>query len=523
MAEEKSFQGGMVMKKAYSALIVLLLVLTGCSTNPVTGKSEISLISTQQEIAIGEKNYAPSQQAQGGEYYVDRNLQTYVDSVGNKLAAVSDRQLPYEFVVLNNSVPNAWAMPGGKIAVNRGLLVHLEDEAQLAAVLGHEIVHAAARHSAKQMTRGTLIGVGGQILGIVAGQKGYGQIASPLIQMGSAAWMSRYGRSAELESDNYGMEYMAKAGYDPQGAVELQRTFVKLSEGRKSDFFANLFASHPPSEDRVAANIEKAKTLGPGNNFRANYQKAIAQLIKDQPAYEAQDEAIKALNNKDPVAALKQIDSAIKIQPQEGYFWELRGHALAMQDKKRKAERAFSTAIERNDSFFSHYLARGMLRYDRGNKIGAKTDLERSHGLLPTQQSSFALGEIAQESGQQSKALEYYQAAAGSGGDLGKTAQTRVIDIELPTAPAKYIPSQLFVSKKGYLQIALKNNTHLTVTNIRIEITEVLEGNRAGRQAILSGPRSLGAGEQASVPTRIAINESSPRYQVRVVSAKPIR
>ena len=99
-------------------------------------------------------------QVEGGDFDVLPELTTYVNGVGQKLAAVSDRKLPYEFVVLDNSVPNAWALPGGKIAVNRGLLTELTSEAELAAVLGHEIVHAAARHGAKAQERGVLMQAG---------------------------------------------------------------------------------------------------------------------------------------------------------------------------------------------------------------------------------------------------------------------------------------------------------------------------------------------------------------------------
>jgi len=96
--------------------------LAACSVNPVTGDRELILVSGEQEVAMGAQNYAPMQQGQGGIYDVDPVLTQYVQSVGNKLAAASDVKLPYEFVILNNSVPNAWALPGGKIAINRGLL-----------------------------------------------------------------------------------------------------------------------------------------------------------------------------------------------------------------------------------------------------------------------------------------------------------------------------------------------------------------------------------------------------------------
>ena len=111
-----------------SLALLLVLSAAGCAVNPVTGKKELSIISAQQEVSMGAERYQPYQQQQGGRYSVDPELNVYVNSVGQKLARVSDRpNLPYEFVVLNNSVPNAWALPGGKIAVNRGLLDILED------------------------------------------------------------------------------------------------------------------------------------------------------------------------------------------------------------------------------------------------------------------------------------------------------------------------------------------------------------------------------------------------------------
>ena len=133
------------------------LALTGCATNPVTGKTEFNFVGESEEISIGQQQYLPAQQSQGGLYQVDESLTAYVNEVGNRLAAVSDRALPYEFVVINDSSLNAWALPGGKIAINRGLLMQLENEAELAAVLGHEIVHAAARHGAKSVERNMLL------------------------------------------------------------------------------------------------------------------------------------------------------------------------------------------------------------------------------------------------------------------------------------------------------------------------------------------------------------------------------
>ena len=106
---------------------------------------------------MGEQAYSPTRQAQGGDYTVHESVTLYVQQVNNRLVAVSDRDLPFEIVVLNSSIPNAWAMPGGKMAINRGLLTQLNSEAELAAVLGHEMVHSAARHSAKSQERNMLL------------------------------------------------------------------------------------------------------------------------------------------------------------------------------------------------------------------------------------------------------------------------------------------------------------------------------------------------------------------------------
>jgi predicted Zn-dependent protease len=416
----------------YLAIMVLALSATACVVNPVTHREEFSLVSAQQEVAIGSENYAPSQQAQGGRYNLDPGVQTYVAEVGRKLAAVSDRpDLPYEFVVLNNTEPNAWALPGGKIAVNRGLLIYLEDESQLAAVLAHEIVHAAARHSAAQMTRGTLLGAVAQIVGIASQQSGFGELGGMAAQLGSSAWLATYGRGAELEADAYGMDYMARAGYDANGAVKLQQTFVKLSEGKEQDAFSSLFTSHPPSQERVDANLRRAQDLPSGGIVNAKrFQSKTARIRQDEPAYKEQEKAIKALNDEKPDVALGHLDKAINLQPKEAQFWELRGHALAMQKNPAEAERAFSAAIDRNADYFRPFLGRGILRFKAGNNTAAKPDLERSLKLLPTAPATFYLGEIALAANDRDTAAGYYRRVAQDSGEIGKAARARLASLQ---------------------------------------------------------------------------------------------
>ena len=411
----------------FGLLVILSLGIGACAVNPVTGREELSLVSGSEEIAIGEREYGPAQQSQGGPYYLDPKLQDYVRAVGNRLAAASDRQLPYEFVVLDNPVPNAWALPGGKIAVNSGLLLQLHDEAELAAVIGHEIVHAAARHGASQMSKGSLINLGAELLGVAGQQAGLGNLGGQAAQLGAGAWMAHYSREAELEADAYGMDYMARAGYDPQAAVEVQETFVKLAAGGNSDFISGLFASHPPSQERVNANQRRVQNFPPGGarNVEA-YLRATARLRKDAPAYEAEKNALAALKRKDAPGAIKALDQAIAIEPGEGRFWELRGHARAMLEQWSDADADFTKAINCNPGHYRHYLARGALRFERNQYPAAQRDLEESRRLLPTPLASLYLGEIAEANGAMRQADAYYREAAVDNGAVGQEARQRL-------------------------------------------------------------------------------------------------
>lgn len=512
---------GPELRNIYAVCLGAVLLLQGCSVNPVTGKSELSFMSPQQEIAVGEKNYQPSRQSQGGDYYLDETLQTYVTDVGKKLAAVSDQpDLPYEFVVLNNSVPNAWALPGGKIAINRGLLMHLDDESQLAAVLAHEIVHAAARHGASQMTRNTLGSIGVAAVGMgTAGREG-AQLYEMASQLGATAWMARYGRDDELESDYYGMNYMSKAGYEPQGAVELQKTFVTLSETGQTGFISGLFASHPPSIKRVQANSLNAQALPRGRRFKSRYQSAIAQLNLDVEAYAAEEAAIVALSNEDGREALKQLDRAVGIQPREASFWELRGQAWKMLDNQKNAEKAFTTAIGKNPQYFSPYLARGILRHERGQKSIGLADIERSYALLPTAAASYYLGDSAMANQEYEKAASYFKQASSAGGELGKLSRTKLLTARLQLEPQSFISASLSLTQDGYLQIRARNNSPVNMDSVQLQ----LKINRSGRLLML--PNILPAGGEARLNTGIgpiADAARAPAYSVRVVAAKALK
>ncbi len=470
-----------MQKKTLLLLGLLCAYLAGCSVNPVTGKRELVIMSTAQEIELGRQNYLPMQQSQGGAYDVDPELTRYVQGVGNKVAAQSGVNLPYEFVVLNNSVPNAWALPGGKIAINRGLLTELNSEAELAAVLGHEAVHAAARHTAKQQSRAMLMQGGIIATAIATSDNDYGNLAVGGANLLAQLGLARYGRGAELESDRYGMEYMSKAGYDPQGAVELQKTFVRLSEGRPTDWLSGLFASHPPSQERVRANEATAATLQQGGTSgKAEYEAALRQTMLRKPAYDAYDEGRKALAEKNSAKALDLANKAIGLFGGEAHFHALRGDVRLLEDNYDWAITNYNRAIDRRDDFFYYHLQRGLAKKEAGQTDSAVTDLNRSIELLPTAPAHYALGDIEKARGNTANAISHFKVVAKAGGEYGQAATAELVRLELPSNPSAYIARACDADANGNLVVAVRNDTSVALTGIQITVNY---NDSAGRPA----------------------------------------
>jgi len=408
-----------------SLVAPLLLIVGGCTVNPVTGERELGFVSTDREIEIGEQQYVPAQQMQGGPYMVDPGLNRYVSRVGQSLAEVSDRpELPYEFTVINDGTPNAWALPGGKIAIHRGLLVELENEAELAAVLGHEIVHSAARHGAQSMERGMIMQTGLAALSITAADQDYRNLVVGGAGAAAGLLNQSYSREAEREADRFGTRYMARAGYDPQAAVTLQEKFVALSEGRDRGFVEGLFASHPPSEERVENNRELVRKLDAEGRLDGEaYQRQVATLEDDADAYEAYGEGRRALSEGDLDEAWRKAGTAIEAQPREALFHGLRGDVRYRQERWREAVSHYDAALARNERYFRFHLQRGLTHHRLDAPDRARRDLEASNELLPTASAHSTLGDIALDQDRREDAIAHYRVAAGSDSPAGEHAR----------------------------------------------------------------------------------------------------
>ncbi|MDP1932890.1 MAG: M48 family metalloprotease [Gammaproteobacteria bacterium] len=249
--------------------LTCLLVLSSCAINPATGQGNIVMMSERREMEIGKEEHDKVMQSMA--VMTDEQLTAYVNEVGQRLAAVSHRpDLTFTFTVIDSPEINAFALPGGYVYINRGLMAYLNSEAELAAVLGHEIGHITARHAVQQQSSGNLARIAAGVGGVVAAvATGSGYIGSQIMDVGSIwaqAGLSGFGREHELEADSLGAEYLLRAGYDPQAVIRVV-TVLKNQEdfnvkvANKQPSYHGLFATHPRNDTRLQQAVASVGAL----------------------------------------------------------------------------------------------------------------------------------------------------------------------------------------------------------------------------------------------------------------------
>ncbi len=262
-------------------------LVAGCAVNPVTGANQFMMVSEQQEIDI-DKQQSPYQFSNDYGLSQDSRLNAYVNRVGQELAARSHRpRMPYSFSPVNAVYVNAYAFPGGTIAATRGILAELENEAELAALLGHEIGHVNARHTAQQLSKSVLVNLavaGLSVAGSAAGLGSANDALQSLGGLGAGALLAHYSRDNEREADALGMRYMTITGYSPEGMVQLMELLMR-SNRREPNALQVMFSTHPMSSERLA-----------------NARNAIAEYYGGQ-----QGQAINRERYMDETAALRRV------------------------------------------------------------------------------------------------------------------------------------------------------------------------------------------------------------------------
>jgi predicted Zn-dependent protease len=267
------------MKRFIYALnaILIFLLLNSCAKNPVTGKRDFMLMSTNQEIAMGQQSDPEIKNFFG--VYEDEKLQRFITEKGQQMAAVSHRKdLKYQFKIVDSPVVNAFAVPGGYVYFTRGIMAHFNNEAEFAGVLGHEIGHITARHSAKQYSNAMLAQIGlaaGMIFAPELAQ--FGDIASQGVQL----LFLKFGRDAESQSDKLGVEYSTKIGYDAQEMAGFFDTLDRLRKNAGGEEVPTFLSTHPDPLDRekkVAKLADEWKAKVNGTNLKVNQDSYLRMI-----------------------------------------------------------------------------------------------------------------------------------------------------------------------------------------------------------------------------------------------------
>ena len=266
--------------KTILLLIFISLYFCSCATTGPGGKTSLIIIPTSQEVAIGSgmaEEVSKTEKTLG-----DIVWQNYLTEVGQRIVKVSDRRdIEYHFTVIESDQINAFAAPGGFVYFYTGLLREMNSEAEMAAVMAHEISHVVARHGIKRVQQA----LGVQLAyALVFGGDDAGAAVNAGIGMGMGLLFADYSREAEREADQYGIHYMIKAGYDPAGAVDMFETLGRLGGERSGNVFEKLVSSHPETQERIANAKSQIKKQQPLPKHLSLGKEKYQLMLKRLPA-----------------------------------------------------------------------------------------------------------------------------------------------------------------------------------------------------------------------------------------------
>ncbi|MFN4326733.1 MAG: M48 family metalloprotease [Azonexus sp.] len=317
-----------------------LSAVSGCATSPVGGGSILVGMSEDEEKAVDRK-VAPQQFSQDLGPVQDAPLNQYLGDVGRRLHTQSHRpQMPYSYRVLNANYVNAYTFPGGAMGVTRGILVDLNDEAELAALLGHELGHVNARHAAQRQGQAMVASVAATGINIIGSAAGFGGLTDLGTQLGASALLSSYSRDNEREADALGQEYMVRAGYPASGMVGLQQLLVD-QEKESPGMLQTMFSTHPMSRERRDTARQLADTRYAASNGRdkgrERFMDNTAALRRIKPTIAACQKAELAMSRKDYGKAEEGFRTALRATPRDYAANVLLAKCLSAQGKDAQA------------------------------------------------------------------------------------------------------------------------------------------------------------------------------------------
>ncbi|KAB2924948.1 MAG: M48 family metalloprotease [Dechloromonas sp.] len=360
--------------------------LSGCAASPVGGGSILVGMSEDEEKRV-DQEVAPSQFSQDLGPVQDGVVNQYVSSVGQRIDAHTHRpQMPYSYRVLNANYVNAYTFPGGAMGVTRGILVDLKDEAELAALLGHEMGHVNARHAAQRQGQAMVAQVAVAGAGMLASSSEWGGLVSIGSQLGASVLLSSYSRDNEREADALGQEYMVRAGYPASGMVGLHQLLVDQQK-EAPGLLQTMFSTHPMNSERrdtarQLADGKYAATKG-RDAGRERFMDSTASLRRIKPTIDACQKGELAMAGKQYPKAEEQYRVALQKTPRDYASNVLMAQCLQAQDKGAQALGYAETAKQIYPQEAQAHKLTGVLALGQRDPAKAYASLDAYDRMLP--------------------------------------------------------------------------------------------------------------------------------------------
>ncbi len=404
--------------------VILPPLLGGCASDPVTGKNTLVGLSEEQEIAL-DKKQSPHQFSTDYGASQDYGLNRYVQDVGDSLWVRSHRpKMPYSARVLNANHVNAYTFPAGSMGITRGIMLEMDSEDELAALMGHEIGHVNARHAAEQAGREMLVQSGMILASVAVAATENGAQYKPILdiagQIGGSALLARYSRDNEREADALGMEYMARAHYNPDGMVGLMDVLRRQSSA-KPNILETMFASHPMSEERYQTARKRSESkyadLRGKSLQHQRYFDHTARLRRLKPAVDTMQQGETLMAKKQLTQAENHFGQAIRLAPDDYVANMLMAKVKLAQKQVREAETYLTQARAIYPGEGQAQQLSGVVMLAQKQPDAALQFFDAYDRLLPGTVDTLFLKGLAYEKMQNRKlsAQHYYQYARTAG------------------------------------------------------------------------------------------------------------
>lgn len=502
------------------SLTVIALALSSCNRSQFVEQNEVCFIKEIPNYESRSTHYEKMLQVKGGLLLTDPALTAFVREVGYRLARVSNApHVKYEFNIINNGSVDSWALSEGKIAVHRGLLLLLENEAELAAVLAREIILSSSPPKGGLRTE----------KGIKGFDLAMANPASLKMSREERALLSLRRNEQELiSSDHYSIEILARAGYSPTAAISTQEKLLTYVQKKRKKNSSNITSLERLNHRRVKMIREQAAIFEEGGDLGIErYREQTKRLRKFANAYAKLDTSQHALKKGNDRLAYSLAEQGLERVPHEARFSYVKGVASMRMGRFSDAISYLDEALEKDKSFFDHYLQRGIAYAGLGYSNKALADLEKSITLLNTAEAHYHLGDLLFERRTPNEAIKHFEVAAEVESRVMLLAQEQLVRLDMPQNPSKYVHLNASLDKRGFLSLAVVNDCSIPVRDILVSIdARGSPGIRIPRRVVRFPETTEESGSQMQY-TGIGPFENFEQLkrslQAQIVSASPVR